>query len=476
MHAAETVLDFDAEAILVAGAEVAQNGRASRHDTSRGAAWNRAARPLVSVTLALGDAASYLVAGFGLHLLGWPSASAAAVLAGPVIATVALHGMAGLYPGYETDPSERLRRRALAALKVLAIGCLLAALVTHEAAPVLWVAVAVVVATCLQSGLHRALRQALHGIGLWGERALLLASPELSTALQIYFSEHWQIGILPVLPSFDAAPGACEDTRLALLTEWPESAEQLTRLCETHERVLLLGDTPFHRVSGVSPRSTGGRIGVCLGSRRNAPLHDSVSRVIDVAVAVPLLLASLPALAFSALLIRIVDPGPAIYTQIREGLNGRKIRIYKLRTMFLDAEARLDTLLATDPSAAREWESTYKLKDDPRILPLVGRPLRAFSLDELPQLVNVIRGDMRLVGPRPFPEYHLAAMGAEFRDRRRRLVPGLTGLWQVSARSNADVGLQRQLDDFYIENRSFWLDLHILRSTLSAVFGRRGAY
>ena len=107
---------------------------------------------------------------------------------------------------------------------------------------------------------------------------------------------------------------------------------------------------------------------------------------------------------------------------------------------------------------------------------MIGRLLRASSLDEVPQLVNIIRGDMSVVGPRPFPDYHLAAMPADFRLRRAGVVPGLTGLWQISGRADSDVALQQQLDSYYLDNRSFWFDLSIVLGTFKAVVRGRGAY
>lgn len=199
-------------------------------------------------------------------------------------------------------------------------------------------------------------------------------------------------------------------------------------------------------------------------------------RLTDWLLGLPLFLASIPLLALFALFIAAVNPGAPFYSQEREGCGGRRIRIWKLRTMHLDAERVLSDYLAHDPASAEEWRRFCKLQHDPRILPVVGRLLRRTSLDELPQLWNVLKGEMTLVGPRPLPRYHLELFPPEFRALRRDVLPGLTGLWQVTARGSGDIGVQQELDTHYIRNWSILMDIKLLCRTVWAVLSCRGAW
>jgi exopolysaccharide biosynthesis polyprenyl glycosylphosphotransferase len=195
-----------------------------------------------------------------------------------------------------------------------------------------------------------------------------------------------------------------------------------------------------------------------------------VKDLFDRLVAVAALILLFPLMAVIGTMIRLHDRGPALFTQVRVGKGGRVFRIYKFRTMVVDADQRREELRASsDPDRIR-----FKLRKDPRVTTL-GAHLRRWSMDELPQLLNVLLGDMSLVGPRP----DLPDDAAKYADHvRRRLVvkPGITGLWQVNGRSDLSSEESVRLDLRYVENWSFALDLQIMWKTISAIVGRAGAY
>jgi lipopolysaccharide/colanic/teichoic acid biosynthesis glycosyltransferase len=223
------------------------------------------------------------------------------------------------------------------------------------------------------------------------------------------------------------------------------------------------------------PRDLGDLNGFELNQSPQRVRSRIIKRLIDLSISAPALLLTAPTILVAALLIVIANPGPVFFGQLRAGKGNRQFRVWKLRTMYPEAEARLESHLAANPAARAEWKRHFKLRDDPRVLPVIGSFLRKTSIDELPQLWNVIRGDMSLVGPRPFPEYHLKHFAPRFRALRRSVSPGITGLWQTSVRSDGDLRDQEFYDTFYIHNWSPWFDLYILSRTVRAVLSANGA-
>ena len=215
-------------------------------------------------------------------------------------------------------------------------------------------------------------------------------------------------------------------------------------------------------------------------TRRNRASTPSVvvggrgKRYFDVTAALSSILFWLPLLCLIAIAVKLADGGPVLYRHRRVGQNGKAFDCFKFRTMLMDADTALHRHLAADPDAAREWQENQKLKSDPRITPL-GAVLRKTSLDELPQLFNIVKGEMSLVGPRPIVLNEVPKYG-ECIAHYMRARPGLTGAWQISGRNDVDYARRVRLDTEYVENWSFWRDLTIIASTFRVVLTSRGCY
>jgi Undecaprenyl-phosphate galactose phosphotransferase WbaP len=182
----------------------------------------------------------------------------------------------------------------------------------------------------------------------------------------------------------------------------------------------------------------------------------------------------LPLIGLICLLTKASSPGPIFYSQRRLGFEARHFHAWKFRTMVVNADQVLQKHLAANIQLREEWARDHKLKNDPRVT-WVGRWLRKTSLDELPQVWNVLRGQMSLVGPRPIVDAEIEKYGETF-ERYRKVVPGITGLWQISGRNNTTYQERVDLDSYYVRNWSPWLDLYILIRTIKVVLLREGAY
>ena len=204
-------------------------------------------------------------------------------------------------------------------------------------------------------------------------------------------------------------------------------------------------------------------------------LHHLVKRAVDVAGALTALFLLWPVMVLIALLIKFTSPGPILFQQARRGFRGRIFQVLKFRTMTVNAEQRLVNLESSNESAGGVL---FKLRNDPRVTPL-GAFLRRTSLDELPQLFNVLLGQMSLVGPRPLQlrdSDRLLSINPEAYHRRLQVMPGVTGPWQIGGRSDVDYARMIALDLDYVENRSLLRDLSIICKTFLVVLFRKGAY
>jgi lipopolysaccharide/colanic/teichoic acid biosynthesis glycosyltransferase len=181
-----------------------------------------------------------------------------------------------------------------------------------------------------------------------------------------------------------------------------------------------------------------------------------------------------PLFAFAAVLVKVTSPGPVLFCQRRIGYGGHQFACYKFRTMSVDADFQLQQLLTSDPVARAEWTACQKLRYDPRVTP-AGHLLRLSSIDELPQLFNVLRGEMSIVGPRPIIEAEIPRYRDKFLEYRRAR-PGITGIWQVSGRNDTSFSERVELDRSYIQNWSFLGDIVIILRTIPAVLLSKGCY
>ena len=204
------------------------------------------------------------------------------------------------------------------------------------------------------------------------------------------------------------------------------------------------------------------------------PLNRYIKTVLDYLLTIAGILVIWPLLLFIAIWIYLDSPGKIIFKHMRVGKGGKLFSCYKFRSMYINAQEKLNEMLAKDPAIREEWERDFKLKNDPRITKS-GAFLRKTSLDELPQIFNVLRGEMSLVGPRPIVEEELARYG-EFVQDYLMVKPGITGMWQVNGRSDTTYEERVQMDVWYVRNWSVWLDIMLLWRTIKAVFTGKGAY
>ena len=223
----------------------------------------------------------------------------------------------------------------------------------------------------------------------------------------------------------------------------------------------------------LEPRRDTARRALVKSWRGRAPTP-RLSRSLDVAIALIAIVFLAPLMLVIASAVVAERDGPVLFRQTRIGKHGRRFKVYKFRSMRVGAEEILTAHLATHPAAAAEWQRDHKLRTDPRITPL-GSFLRKSSLDELPQLFNVLRGEMSIVGPRPIVEAEVVRYGRFFKAYCG-VTPGITGVWQVSGRNDVSYRRRVAMDAVYARRKCAALDIKLMLATIPAVFSRRGSY
>lgn len=413
---------------------------------------------------------------------------------------VVLRAFLGLYPGYGLDPVQWLRRHTysvlatLAVLAVSAVGFQVGDLFSR-----LLLALALLGLLVLTPFVQHFVKLGMKRLDLWGKPVIVLSYKDTGEKFVELFEQEWGLGYVPVAlldyhlkpagDSYQETPyletltdavnlGRSQGINTIIFAMPYTRREQLARMVsvasENFRSVLVVPNLNGVTNSAVVARDFAGTFAVEIKHNLLDPWAQRLKRALDLLGAVVGGVLISPLLFTIAVLIRLDSPGPAFYGHRRLGARDQHFLCWKFRTMHVDAERLLDEYLQVNPSLRAEWEQNQKLRDDPRVT-RVGRILRKTSLDELPQLWNVLHGEMSLTGPRPIVDAEVSKYESVY-ELYKRIRPGMSGFWQVSGRSDTGYEERIAMDSYYVRNWSVWLDLIILARTVKIVLRGGGAY
>lgn len=336
-------------------------------------------------------------------------------------------------------------------------------------------------------------------LGLWGLPAVIYGESSATRRIVATLRAEASLGYIPVAVVDDlrlsGPPSSGEEVEglpqvldprregiyadVAVFMMQGRSRHQVVEMIEGplagYRHIVMIPDIDESPSLWVKPRDMGGVLGLEVTSNLLDLWARTVKRIADMFFCILTFLLWMPLMGMIATLVWLQDRKNPFFRQERIGQNGRAFKMLKFRTMHVNAEKILENRLESDPAFREQWEQGFKLREDPRITPM-GRFLRKTSLDELPQLVNVLRNEMSLVGPRPLPRYHHDMLPERVCRLRERVKPGMTGMWQVSGRSEAGNEGLVKWDAYYVRNWSVWLDIVIMVRTLRVVLTGRGAF
>jgi len=448
-----------------------------------------AARPwLCSAFLLLGDLAA-VAFGAVVSILIWPHFSVGLsselyLRLWPVLTLFPLaYAASGLYPSFGRNPAEELRRLTMATCMVypaLAVTVFLlkdAPTYSRGVFVMVWMQTLVFVPL-----LRSVVRSACARKSWWGYPVVVVGASDVAAALASSLTRQPELGLKPVAVFDDPELGAplavdagIRHVIFALAGVPQRTARELFDRCsELFPNIIVIPEVAGLSSLWVEARDLNGVLGLAVQQRLLMPGPRVIKRALDLALVVVPGMLFLPVIAIIALAIKMSSPGPVFYGQTRRGRGGGPFVAWKFRSMYANASEVLEQCLASDPSLREEWRQCQKLRHDPRITPL-GRLLRRTSLDELPQLWNIVLGQMSFVGPRPIVSEEISRYGDGF-ALYAKVAPGLSGMWQVSGRNNLSYDQRVTLDLYYVRNWSVWLDLHILARTIRVVLLGDGAY
>jgi Undecaprenyl-phosphate galactose phosphotransferase WbaP len=345
-------------------------------------------------------------------------------------------------------------------------------------------------------------------MGIWGEPVVIFAHGVQIDGLTNYFLKRRRLGFVPILAVTDSAGKKVVNSPVPVVSLRRLLAEDYllkdvdtilvdasffgrtlrnnsyNKLTRTFKHVIFVSDMDWLEGASLAVRDFEGLIGIEACRGQFASTSSIIKRGMDILGSLFGMFLFAPFLVLVSILIKLDSPGSVFFSQERVSMDKRKkkrlgsdtpkIFIYKFRSMYINADQMLAEYLAKNQQARQEWNQTQKLHDDPRIT-RVGRWLRKFSIDEIPQLYNVFKGEMSLVGPRPIMTNQVKLYGKNF-EAYSGVRPGLTGFWQVSGRNTTTFQERARFDLYYVHNWSIWLDLYILARTVWVVLSREGAY
>lgn len=406
----------------------------------------------------------------------------------------------GLYSGVSLGPAEELRRTTISSgLLFLTLAAATVGIRGASSAVTTRLVASLVFAIIVVPLFRASLRRWLGAKEWWGYPAVLFGAGDAAARVAESLVRNPGLGLRPiaVLENEESPEGAprphlpvvngdelldhvlaSHRDAYAVVVMSAAPHGNIARMVDEYgplfSHVLLVPDIPGFSTKWMGTKTVAGLWSIEVRRQGLSPRDQYAKRILDLVLCLLAAPFVLPLFALLAAAVKFGSRGPVFYGQKRIGRNERQFTAWKFRTMVVDSDRALAHHLAANPAARREWEENHKLRDDPRVT-AAGAFLRKSSLDELPQLWNVLKGEMSLVGPRPIVQAEVVRYGACF-DLYTQIPGGITGLWQVSGRNNTTYQERVELDAHYVRNWSVWLDLCILFQTLEAVVFRRGAY
>ena len=389
---------------------------------------------------------------------------------------VAMRAIIGLYPGYGLNDADELRRQtvstALVAFFVFAGGALFEFSRDYSRIVVVLSFALIAVGSPM---VRAAVKRMLSSTGTFGASVWVVGNSKRSNDLVHILRTSPALGLRVVGQSKGPPPKSVSCSHCLLVPDEMDNVSSvLDDLNARFRHVLLLPNLLDVSSVWVTARDIKGHLGLELQNNLQEPANRATKRIFDALFVVFVGPLTLVMLGILSILIRVDSSGPVLFRHTRIGRDGRAFKMVKFRTMYVDAKERLTAHLKASPEALAEWQRVGKLCDDPRVTRL-GHFLRRWSLDELPQVWNILNGTMSLVGPRAITREELRSYG-KARSLYKAVLPGITGLWQVSGRNELDYQQRERLDTYYVRNWSVWLDITIIARTIATVFRGKGSY